>query len=223
MKEMKNGTFTYKDESYNFDFKTSLSAYEKLSFVETVVGTLVSDNNYNAIIKDLIFDFAIIEVFTNIDTSFIYIKDDDGNDINSIIPIEHFLKETEVVNIVKANMDAGLLDELNHAVDLDIQYLTGIRPNPIVESLANLISTLEKKIDKVDLDNMMGMAQKFANMTEDFTLENVVNTYINSDIHKRNLAEISESKKQKAEFAEDMDKAIKLVTKENKTAKTAKK
>ena len=223
MKEMKNGTFTYKDESYNFDFKTSLSAYEKLSFVETVVGTLVRDNSCNVIIKDLIFDFAIIEVFTNIDTSFIDIKDDDGNDINSIIPIEHFLKETEVANIVKANMDTGLLDELNHAIDLDIQYLTGIHPNPISESIANLISTLEKKIDKVDLDSMMGMAQKFANMTEDFTLENAVNAYINSDIHKKNLAEIAESKKQKAEFAEDMDKAIKLVTKENKAAKTAKK
>lgn len=223
MKEMKNGTFTYKDESYNFDFKTSLSAYEKLSFVETVVGTLVRDNSCNVIIKDLIFDFAIIEVFTNIDTSFIDIKDYNGNDINSIIPIEHFLKETEVVNIVKANMDAGLLNELNHAIDLDIQYLTGIHPNPIGESLANLISTLEKKIDKVDLDSMMGMAQKFANMTEDFTLENAVNAYMNSDIHKKNLAEIAESKKQKTEFAEDMDKAIKLVAKENKAAKTAKK
>ena len=40
----------------------------------------------------------------------------------------------------------------------------------------------------------MGMAQKFAGMTEDFNLEGLVNAYMNSDIHKGNLAEIEEAK-----------------------------
>ena len=111
MKEMKNGVFTYNNESYNFEFKTSLSAYDKQVFVKTVVGNLVDDAGYDAVIKDLIFDFVIIEVFTNIDTSFINMEDDEGNDINPIIPIEHFLEETNVVDIVKENMETGLLDE----------------------------------------------------------------------------------------------------------------
>ena len=197
MKEMKNGVFTYNNESYNFEFKTSLSAYDKQVFVKTVVGNLVDDAGYDVVIKDLIFDFVIIEVFTNIDTSFINMEDDEGNDINPIIPIEHFLEETNVVDIVKENMEIGLLDELNRAVDLDIQYLTGIHPNPINEAITNLISTIEKKIREVDLDSMMSMAQKFAGMTEDFTLDNIVNAYMNSDIHKSNLAEIKEKKKEK--------------------------
>ena len=79
MKEMKNGVFTYKDESYNFDFKTSLSAYDKMIFVKTVVDNIVSKDGYDVVIRDLIFDFVIIEVFTNIDTSFIKMKDDEGN------------------------------------------------------------------------------------------------------------------------------------------------
>ena len=194
MKEMKNGVFTYNNESYNFEFKTSLSAYDKQVFVKTVVGNLVDDAGYDVVIKDLIFDFVIIEVFTNIDTSFINMEDDEGNDINPIIPIEHFLEETNVVDIVKENMETGLLDELNRAVDLDIQYLTGIHPNPINEAITSLISTIEKKIGEVDLDSMMSMAQKFAGMTEDFTLDNIVNAYMNSDIHKSNLAEIKEAK-----------------------------
>lgn len=194
MKEMKNGVFTYNNESYNFEFKTSLSAYDKQVFVKTVVGNLVDDAGYDVVIKDLIFDFVIIEVFTNIDTSFINMEDDEGNDINPIIPIEHFLEETNVVDIVKENMETGLLDELNRAVDLDIQYLTGIHSNPINEAITSLISTIEKKIGEVDLDSMMSMAQKFAGMTEDFTLDNIVNAYMNSDIHKSNLAEIKEAK-----------------------------
>lgn len=196
MKEMKNGIFTYNDESYNFDFKTSLSAHDKQIFVKTVVDNLVSDDGYDVVIKDLIFDFVIIEVFTNIDTSFINIKDDDGDDINPIIPIEHFLEESNVVDVVKANMEVGLLEELNRAVDLNIQYLTGISPNPLNEAIANLISTLENKINNVDLDSMMDMARKFSGMTEDFTLDNIVNAYMNSDVHQKNLAEIEEAKEE---------------------------
>ena len=59
-------------------------------FVNSVVDTLIDDDSYNSIIKDLIFDFNIIRVFTDIDTSFINVKDDDGNDVNPIIPIERF-------------------------------------------------------------------------------------------------------------------------------------
>jgi hypothetical protein len=195
MKEMKNGVFTYNNEDYNFDFTTSLSAYEKQMFVKTVVNNLVDEEGYNVVLRDLIFDFVIIEMFTNIDTSFINVKDEDGNDVSQIITIEHFLNESNVVDVVKANIEDGLLDELNHAIDLNIQYLTGIQVNPLGESVASLVSTLEKKINEVDLEGMMGMAQKFAGMTEGFNLENLINAYMNSDVHKENLIEIEESKK----------------------------
>lgn len=197
MKEMKTGVFTYNNEDYNFNFDTSLSAYEKQMFVKTVVNNIIDDDIYDIIIKDLIFDFTIIEMFTNIDTSFINMKDDNDNDIAPIIIIEHFLEETNVVDIVKENMDIGLLDELYNAVGLNIQYLTGINPNPLNEAIVKLLSTLEKKIDGVDLDSLMGMAQKFAGMTEDFTVDNIVNAYMNSDVHNENLAEIKEVKKSK--------------------------
>ena len=194
MKEMKVGVFEYKNESYEFNFKTSLSAYDKLVFVKTVVSSLVDNDGYNSIVKDLIFDFAIVELFTNIDTSFINMKDDDGNDVHPIIPIEHFLDNSNIVDIVKTNMEIGLLDELNRAVDMDIQYITGIHPNPLSEAIASIVSTLEEKIDEVDLNSMMDMAKKFASMTEDFTVENAVNAYMNSDVHMKNLAEIEDAK-----------------------------
>lgn len=198
MKEMKNGIFTYNNESYEFRFKTSLSAYDKQVFVKTVINNLIDDDYYDVVIKDLIFDFAIIELFTNVDTSFIdNQKDDDGNKINPITVIEHFLEESDVLKIVKANMEDGLLENLNRAVDLNIQYLTGINMNPINDAIASLVSTLEKKVDGIDLDSMMEMAQKFTNMTEDLTAENVVNEYINSSFHQNKLKEIEEAKEEK--------------------------
>ena len=198
MKEMKNGIFTYNNESYEFRFKTSLSAYDKQVFVKTVINNLIDDDYYDVVIKDLIFDFAIIELFTNVDISFIdNQKDDDGNKINPITVIEHFLEESDVLKIVKANMEDGLLENLNRAVDLNIQYLTGINMNPINDAIASLVSTLEKKVDGIDLDSMMEMAQKFTNMTEDLTAENVVNEYINSSFHQNKLKEIEEAKEEK--------------------------
>lgn len=204
MKNIKTGTYINytTDESYNFEFATDLSAYRKMMFVNYVVNSIVDDDRYDSIVRDLIFDFGIVSIFTDVDTSFINRTDDEGNLINPIIFIEQFLEETNVVDIVKANMEAGILEELNKAVDKSIEYKTGIHPSPISDALASLLSTLENKINEVDLDSMMGMAQKFANMTSDLTPESVVNAYINSDMHKKNLEEIAESKSDKNKIVE---------------------
>lgn len=204
MKNIKTGTYINytTDESYNFEFATDLSAYRKMMFVNYVVNSIVDDDRYDSIVRDLIFDFGIVSIFTDVDTSFINRTDDEGNLINPIIFIEQFLEETNVVDIVKANMEAGILEELNKAVDKSIEYKTGIHPSPISDALASLLSTLENKINEVDLDSMMGMAKKFANMTSELTPESVVNAYINSDMHKKNLEEIAESKSDKNKIVE---------------------
>lgn len=222
MKNVKTGTYVYNDKTFNFNFTTDLSAHDKTVFVRTVVDTLVDDTTYDSIIRDMIFDFSIIMRFTDIDTSFTKAVDDDGKEISALIPIEQFLEETNVIDIVKANMEIGLLDELNEAVDKSIEYRTGIHPSPIADSLASLLSTLEKKVNEFDMGSMMEMAQKFAGMTGDLTVDNVVNAYINSDMHKKNLDEIAESKKGKkskkneVKIDENLGEAIRAVVKENK-------
>ena len=80
---------------------------------------------------------------------------------------------------------------------VNIQYLTGINPNPLNDSIASLVSTIEKKINEVDLDDMMDMVQKFDNMTGELTPESIINAYINSDVHKNNLSEIADAKSDK--------------------------
>lgn len=222
MKNIMNGAYVRNDELVDFNFATDLSAYKKMLFVNYVVNSIVDENSYDSIIKDLVFDFGLIEIMTDIDTSFIDVKDEDGNVINPIIFIEQFLEETNIVDIVKANMEIGLLDELNNAVDKSIEYRTGIHPNVISDALSNLIKTIDNKVKEFDLDGMMDMAKLFTGMTEDFTTENIVNAYMESDIHKNNVIEIEESKKQRVEFAEDMDNAIKMTDGADKTKSKSK-
>ena len=203
MKETKLGTYIRNDENHNFSFATDLSAHDKTVFVRTVVDTLVNDNTYDSIIRDMIFDFAIVMLFTDIDTSFTKSVDDKGNEISALISIEQFLEETNVVDIVKANMEVGLLEQLENAVDKSIEYRTGIHSSPIADSLASLLSTLEKKISEIDLGSAMEMAQKFAGMTGELTPESLINAYMNSDVHQKNLNEIVESKIERTETESD--------------------
>lgn len=223
MKETKLGTYIRNDETYNFNFSTNLSTADKLKFVQSVVSLVVGDDNYNSIIRDLITDFYIINIFTDVDTAEIW------ESLNFIDDAEQFLDETNIVDIVKANVDDGLLDELNEAIDLDIRYKTGIHPSPIADSLASLINTLEKKINEIDLNSAMEMAQKFSGMTGEFNLDNLVNAYMNSDLHQKNLDEIAENKKSKKnkngkkneiKIDENLGEAIRTVVKENKAEKS---
>ena len=196
------GTYMYNGEAQNFNFYTNLSSADKLRFVNSVVDLLVSDKNYNFIIRDLIFDFFIIDIFSDIDTTELI------ESSSFIDDVERFLEESNIVDIIKANANYGVIDELNNAVDLSIEYRTGIHTNLLNNALASLVSTIENKINNIDLDNMMHMAQKFAGMTGELTTEGIVNAYINSDIHKKNVGEIEEFKRQRVEFVEDMNSAI---------------
>lgn len=215
MKNTKVGTYFYNGESRNFEFATSISTSDKVTFVDSVVNTIV-DDNYHPTIRDMIFDYMLIQVCSDVNVSFIQ------NSKNVVDAIENFLEETSIVDIIKANMEVGIIEELNKAVDKAIEHKTGIHPSPIGDSLASLIKTIEKKVNEIDLNDMIEMVQKFAGMTGELTPESIVNAYMNTDIHKNNVIKIEEAKKQRAEFAKDMDTAIKSVDNNNKKTATKK-
>lgn len=220
MKETKQGIYIYGEKSYEFTFETNLSISEKAKFVNSVVSLVVNREDYNPVIRDLIFDFYTIEFFTYIDTTELRQSD------NFLDDVEDFLLETNVVEIVKANAFPTLFDELNKAVDKSIEYKTGIHPSPVADALSSLFSTLEKKVNEFDMNSAMEMAQKFAGITGDLTVDNVVNAYIKSDVHKKNLDEIAKSKKGKknkkneVKISEGLGEAVRAIIEENKAEKT---
>lgn len=176
--EVKTGVYTLDGEDTPFAFYTSLSAYRKSQFVVSVSNILVGDN-YNYVIRDLAFDFCIVAIFTDIDTADVQDADD------GITAMEEFVEKFKpVIDIVKANVEDGVLDELHTAIDLNIEYRTGIHINPISHSLASFIDTIERNVDGIDLNSMMDLAQSMAGISDELTADKLLDAYAKTNIFK---------------------------------------
>ena len=200
MRETKNGVYTRNDKSIDFTFYVSIPVSNKLKFVNFVVNQIV-DDKYNSIIRDLIFDFAIVRLLTDVDVKEVIDKDD------TMTAIEEFLDETNIVEIVKMN-SSELIMELNEAVDDNIEYLTGIRKNSIERSVSQLLNTLARKVEGVDTTTMMEAAKVISNIKGDFTPESMIDAFDNSEIFKNRHREILKEKEQKSERNAELAKKV---------------
>lgn len=176
--EVKTGVYTIDGKDNPFAFYTSLNAYRKSQFVVSVCNTLVGDN-YNYVLDDLVFDYFIVAIFTDIDVSEVQKSD------NGISAMEEFVdKFKPVIDTVKANAVDGVLDELRNAIDLNIEYRTGIHINPISSSLANLLDNLNNKFSGFDLDKMMEIAEPMSKIAGELTPEKMLDAYAKTNIFK---------------------------------------
>lgn len=191
-------------EDCQFNFVTSIGAVDKIRFVNFVIDTLIEDNDgntsrryYHHVIKDLIFDFAIAYVFTDIDLSEIMQPEgsEDESSDSAINKIENFVNNTNAVDIVKVNADTGVMSKLYEAVDLNLEYRTGIHSNPIAESLSKLFNTIEKKVGDFDIEGISEFAQKMSGISGELTTEKMLDAYANSDMYKENLNKVVADKK----------------------------
>ncbi len=168
------------DKEVSFNFWTDLGAKDKMRFVANVTDTIIGEN-YFSFLKNLIFDFEIIEMFTDIDTS------DVSEATDTISMIEEFVNTTKVVEIVKSNVKQGLIDELMQAVEDNLEYRTGVHHNPLTNSVVGLINTIETKINEIDTNSMAQLAEMFNGMTGEITADGIINAYANSPIFLQSL------------------------------------
>ena len=177
----RSGVYTYNSEEHSFNFYTFLDSYKRMLFVNNVTDLLVGDN-YNSVIRDLVFDYNVISVFTDVDVS--KVTDENNTTQDTLGAMEELVYETNIVEIVKANVIAGVIDELNKAVNDNIEYRTGIHKNPIADSLSHLLNTIDGKISGIDTENMMKMAQVISNLSGELTADKMLESYSKSDMFR---------------------------------------
>ena len=184
MANAKTGVYVLNGKDYKFNFVNRIPASMKINFVESVTNALIDDNgnNYNSVIRDLIFDFYIIVAMTDVDVSEIA---DTGN----IDAIEEFVNETNIVGIVKMNADKGFIQALSDAVDVNLEYRTGVRIDPVSKALGSLLNTIENKIPEFDMGEVMNASEILSQFSGELNAEKLLEAYANSDVFKKYVLE----------------------------------
>ena len=192
-KEVKTGVYKRGEKTFKFNFYTNMNIVDKMRFVEIVL-------------KDIIFDFTLIKMLTDIDL----IREDlSGNEY--IIFMEDFLKETNVIDILSANMEDGLLDELHKAVALNIEYRTGIKENTLGDALTRLVSTINDKVDNFDFSSLENMSKKLSSLNGNVSPQDIIDAYSKSDIAKKFQDELTQNRKQHNDKIDKIKKNITVV------------
>lgn len=211
-----NGAYTCNDEEIEFNYYIDLPMSKKIAFVSAVADTVVGDDYYYPMLKDMVFDFHLINFFSDVDTGIDYDEDDSGELVDEI---EQFLSETNAADILKVGINFNVLTELMDSVDKAIEYKTGIHPSPIADGIASILDTVEKKFAGIDVDSMTGMAKVFGKLQGDITPEKMLEAYANSDVFKQQRDQVVDKQ---AKRDVTMDKVRENVAKNNDAKTTAK-
>lgn len=188
------------DIEFNYCYDIPMS--QKIAFVDSVVNPVVGDDYYYPMIKDIMFDFRMIQFFTDIDTDVV-----DGDDV--IDQIVEFLESTNAADVVKVSVNFGVIQELYEAVDKAIEYKTGIHPSPIADGISSILNTLEQKFAGIDMDAMTGMAKVFSKLQGDITPDKMLEAYANSDVFKKMHGDVVKKQDERDKKAEDRLNVVK--------------
>lgn len=215
---VRTGVFEYQGKNYNFNFFTDIDISKKVSFVNGVTNTIVTEEHYQPLLRGMIFGFQLINVFSDALSNF---QDESGEDKKfSYVEIEDIVNNTKIVDIIIENAKEGLIDELNEAISKDIEYKTGIHTNPIGEAVASLVKTLEDRVKEIDVESLMSFAKVFKDLpTENMTPEGIVDAYGKSDVFKQLKAEADEKN---AKTVEEVSKVININSTDSSAEKTTK-
>lgn len=185
---VKTGVYTKDGSDFSFDFHTSLPASKKVTFVDSMSKSLIDKNrnNYNYIIRDMMFDFYLVISMTDVDVSDIAREGD-------VDVIEEFLDSTNIVDIVKKNAEPGFIQELSDAVDLNLEYRTGVKIDPIAKALSSLLNTIEGKIPEYDMDKMFEISDALSGISGELTADKMLEAYMNNDGFKKYILENSKA------------------------------
>lgn len=197
-----NDTYISNGEEIEFTYLANPSMSKKVAFVKSVVENVVNDDCYYPMIKDMVFDFCLIEFFSDI-------MSNAENEEDTIDYVEEFLANNNAATVMKLGMDFDVVQELRENVDKMIEYKTGIHPSPIADAISKILDTLEQKFAGIDVDAMSGMANVFGKLQGDITPEKMLEAYAKSDVFKKQAKEVVENQKKRDAAMEKVRENVK--------------
>ena len=167
------------EKEIDFKYRTELTLQQKVSFVNFVLGVIFDDDYCFSIIKNEVFDIALIYMFTDV------LKYDEDFTF-SLNNIEEMLNTTNVIEILKKEIDNDLIKDLNEVIDINIAYKTGVNVNSISTSFSSLLKTIENKVSDFDIDEFSNTLKKFGDITNGMSPDKIIELYTKTDAYKKN-------------------------------------
>ena len=167
------------EKEIDFQYRTELTLQQKVSFVNFVLGVIFDDDYCFSIIKNEVFDIALIYMFTDV------LKYDEDFTF-SLNNIEEMLNTTNVIEILKKEIDNDLIKDLNEVIDINIAYKTGVNVNSISTSFSSLLKTIENKVSDFDVDEFSNTLKKFGDITNGMSPDKIIELYTKTDAYKKN-------------------------------------
>ena len=167
------------EKEIDFKYRTELTLQQKVSFVNFVLGVIFDDDYCFSIIKNEVFDIALIYMFTDV----LKYEEDFTFSLNNI---EEMLNTTNVIEILKNEIDKDLIKDLNEVIDINIAYKTGVNVNSISTSFSSLLKTIENKVSDFDVDEFSNTLKKFGDITNGMSPDKIIELYTKTDAYKKN-------------------------------------
>ena len=187
------------EKEIDFKYRTELTLQQKVSFVNFVLGVIFDDDYCFSIIKNEVFDIALIYMFTDV----LQYEEDFTFSLNNI---EEMLNTTNVIEILKKEIDNDLIKDLNEVIDINIAYKTGINVNSISTSFSSLLKTIENKVSDFDVDEFSNTLKKFGDITNGMSPDKIIELYTKTDAYKKNYkSTLSTKNKQIRELKKEIN------------------
>lgn len=139
------GIYTYNGTEYEFEYKTVLTAMQRLMTIMNIEQVLLQDGHYYSLLKDIAIKYYILRAYA---PDFEYpttITDADGDlDWDEI---EIFFADTDIYAIIAENADTIQFQEMLENLDNDLAYQTGIDKASITNELIQLIHSYKEILD----------------------------------------------------------------------------
>lgn len=193
------GVYHRGDEEIAFAYKNDMPIGMKVAFIDSVVDVVAGDDYYYPILKDLIFDFQLVNVLTDIEVDI----DDGLNIMQQLNAVEEFMNGCDIADVLKINLDIDMLMELYDGVNRAIEYKTGIHPSPIADGIASILKVAEDKMRGFDMDSVSDLAGVFSKLQGDITPEKMLEAYANSDVFKKTAKDAVEKQEKRSKAFDD--------------------
>lgn len=187
------------EKEIDFKYRTELTLQQKVSFANFVLGVIFDDDYCFSIIKNEVFDIALIYMFTDV----LQYEEDFTFSLNNI---EEMLNTTNVIEILKNEIDKDLIKDLNEVIDINIAYKTGVNVNSISTSFSSLLKTIENKVSDFDVDEFSNTLKKFGDITNGMSPDKIMELYTKTDAYKKNYkGTLSTKNKQIRELKKELN------------------